>query len=79
MVGHKHGLTVPRHQGVDGSEQNRSGHGRKDGKRIATSDIAKAIGHAAIEPVLESDETIHLIVLSGPTLFVVSLGLALPF
>src|SRR3990172_10115361 len=56
VIRDEHGLAVARHQSMDGSEQDGGRHGEEDRQRIAAGDLAKAVGHAVMEPMLEGDE-----------------------
>lgn len=50
MVGHEHGLAVPRHQSVDSSEQYSRRHGSEYGTRVAAPNLANAFFEAWHHP-----------------------------
>lgn len=60
MIGHEHGLAVSWHQCVDRTKQHGGSPGSENGSGVAASDLAKTTRYAAIGPVLDGNETVHV-------------------
>jgi hypothetical protein len=59
VVGNEHRLAVPRHQSMDGPEQDGCRHGNEDCPNVATCNITQTAGHAAVEPTLDRNKIFH--------------------
>jgi hypothetical protein len=59
MIGDEDRLAVAWHQRMHRAEQNCCGQGEEDGACVSARDIAKALAHAAIEPVLNGNQSLH--------------------
>jgi hypothetical protein len=62
MIRDEDRLAVAWHQGRHPAEHHCDGHGEEDGACVAARNIAKALTHAAIEPVLNGEERLHRLV-----------------